>query len=53
MSEKEKEILKKVASALPKMSDYDKGYIMGLADGHRKEEVENAETENPGNQEDA
>ena len=37
MSEKEKTILKKVKEALPHLSEYDKGYIIGLADAHRKE----------------
>lgn len=38
MSENEKEILKKVADALPRMSEFDKGYLVGLADGHRQQE---------------
>lgn len=29
MSEKEKEIVKKLKEAIPKMSDFDKGYILG------------------------
>lgn len=37
MSEKEKEVVEKLKEAIPKMSDFDKGYILGkvesLADG--------------------
>lgn len=29
MSEKEKEIVEKLKEAIPKMSDFDKGYILG------------------------
>lgn len=32
MSEKEKEIIRKVAQALPHMSDKDKGYFLGFAE---------------------
>ena len=32
MSEKEKEIIRKVAHALPEMSDMDKGYFLGFAE---------------------
>lgn len=32
MSEREKEIIKSVASALPHMSDMDKGYFLGYAE---------------------
>lgn len=32
MSEKEKEIIKTVADALPKMSEHDKGYFLGYAE---------------------
>lgn len=31
MSEREKEILRNVEAALPKMSDFDKGYMLGIA----------------------
>lgn len=31
MSEREKEILQNVEEALPKMSDFDKGYMFGIA----------------------
>ena len=29
MSEKEKEVVEKLREAIPKMSDFDKGYILG------------------------
>ena len=29
MSEKEKEVVEKLKEAIPKMSDFDKGYILG------------------------
>ena len=29
MSEKEKQIVEKLKDAIPKMSDFDKGYILG------------------------
>lgn len=33
MSEKEKKILESIAEALPKMSEFDKGYFLGRAEG--------------------
>lgn len=33
MSEKEKNILETIAAAIPKMSDFDKGYLLGKAEG--------------------
>lgn len=32
MSEKEKEIIRKIAQALPDMSDMNKGYFLGFAE---------------------
>ena len=45
MSEKEKEVVEKLKEAIPKMSDFDKGYILGkvenMADtGKKKKEKE-------------
>lgn len=42
MSEKEKQIVEKIKDAIPKMSDFDKGYILGkteslAADSHTKD----------------
>ena len=40
MSEKERQIVEKLKDAIPKMSEFDKGYILGktesLADGKKK-----------------
>lgn len=32
MSEKEKQILETIATAIPKMSDFDKGYLLGMGE---------------------
>lgn len=32
MSEKEKQIIEKLKKAIPQMSDFDKGYILGKAE---------------------
>lgn len=32
MSEKEKEIMNKLKDAIPEMSDFQKGYILGMAE---------------------
>ena len=32
MSEKEKEIVNKLKNAIPEMSDFQKGYILGMAE---------------------
>lgn len=39
MSEKEKEIIRKVAHALPEMSDMDKGYFLGFAEAMASKKV--------------
>lgn len=48
MSEKEKQIVEKLRDAIPKMSDFDKGYILGkvesMAESSQKSEV-NEKTE--------
>lgn len=33
MSEKEKNVVEKLKEAIPKMSDFDKGYILGKVEG--------------------
>lgn len=33
MSEKEKKIVEKLKKAIPKMTDFDKGYILGKVEG--------------------
>ena len=49
MSEKEKEIIRKVAQALPDMSDMNKGYFLGFAEAMASQksqtEEENEEKE--------
>lgn len=37
MSEKEKEILKSINESISKMSDFDKGYILGMAESKASE----------------
>ena len=37
MSEKEKEILKSINESISKMSDFDKGYILGMAESKAAE----------------
>lgn len=43
MSEKEKQIVEKLKDAIPKMSDFDKGYILGkvenMVENSAKKEV--------------
>lgn len=39
MSEREKEIMEKLGKALPSMSDFDKGYILCLAEKSEKKEL--------------
>lgn len=43
MSEKEKEILETLDKALPKMSDFDKGYLLGVAESKVREKKEKRE----------
>lgn len=46
MSEKEKQIVKKLKEAIPQMSDFDKGYILGKVERMAEEsENKNEETE--------
>lgn len=37
MSEKEKDIIKIITEALPNMSDFEKGYFLGVAESKRAE----------------
>ncbi len=41
MSEKEKEIIRKLVDAVPKMSDFDKGYLLGRAESIAEEKEQN------------
>lgn len=46
MSEKEKEIVEKLKEAIPKMSDFDKGYILGKVENMAEQKkVNNADEE--------
>lgn len=48
MSEKEKEILTNLGRALPNMSEFDKGYLLGIAEakaGEKRERDKNADQE--------
>lgn len=44
MNEREKEILKNIGNALPHMSEFDKGYLLGVAEANvnKQKEKENA-----------
>lgn len=46
MSEKEKEIIRKVAQALPDMSDMNKGYFLGFAEAMASQKSQKKEEEN-------
>lgn len=39
MSEREKEIMEKLGRALPSMSDFDKGYILAMAEKSEEKEL--------------
>lgn len=46
MSEKEKQVVEKLKEAIPQMSDFDKGYILGKVESmaeQKKEEKEEKE----------
>lgn len=40
MSEKEKKILETIATAVPKMSEFDKGYLLGVGEAMVKQKSE-------------
>ena len=40
MSEKEKKILETIATAVPKMSEFDKGYLLGMGEAMVKQKGE-------------
>ncbi|MEQ3231641.1 hypothetical protein [Fusicatenibacter saccharivorans] len=48
MSEKEKKILETIATAIPKMSEFDKGYLLGMGEAmvSKKKEAKTEEKEN-------
>lgn len=43
MSEKEKQVVEKLKEAIPKMSDFDKGYILGKVEGMAEQNKEKEE----------
>lgn len=43
MSEKERQVVEKLKEAIPKMSDFDKGYILGKVEGMADEKKDNEE----------
>lgn len=45
MSEKEKRIIEAVAEALPNMSEFDKGYMLGVAESNSRSEEKKTESE--------
>lgn len=45
MSEKEKKILEAIDKALPKMSEFDKGYFLGVAESKAQEKREKKKEE--------
>lgn len=50
MSEKEKKILETIATAVPKMSEFDKGYLLGMGEAMVKQKGEkNAADADTGN----
>lgn len=45
MSEKEKQVVEKLKEAIPKMSDFDKGYILGKVENMAEQSREKEEKE--------
>ena len=41
MSEREKQVVEKLKEAIPKMSDFDKGYILGKVESMANEKKDN------------
>lgn len=41
MSEKEKQVVEKLKEAIPKMSEFDKGYILGKVEGMSEQKKDN------------
>lgn len=56
MSEKEKKILETIVTAVPKMSEFDKGYLLGMGEAmvnQKKQKNKNEEGESNGNNDDS
>ena len=45
MSEKEKQVVEKLKEAIPKMSDFDKGYILGKVEGMAEQKKDEKQKE--------
>ncbi len=45
MSEKEKQVVQKLKEAIPKMSDFDKGYILGKVESMAEQKKEDESEE--------
>ena len=43
MSEKEKQVVEKLKEAIPQMSDFDKGYILGKVESMAEQKKEDTE----------
>lgn len=46
MSEKEKRIVEKLKNAIPKMSEFDKGYILGKTESFSEKKADSDQKEN-------
>ena len=47
MGEREKQILKTIKEAMPNMSDYDKGYLLGFSESRVSEQKNQKKQEAP------
>lgn len=45
MKPEEKEVMEKLKTALPLMTDFEKGYVLGLVDARRKEKEQQKKAE--------
>lgn len=45
MSEKEKQVVEKLKDAIPKMSEFDKGYILGKVENMAEKKKDNTKSE--------
>lgn len=51
MSEKEKKIIEKLIEAIPKMSEFDKGYILGKTESLAQKDRKEKQSSDQNNQE--
>ena len=47
MEEREKEILRTISDAYPKMTDFQKGYLLGVAESKAAEKIEMKKKQDP------